>query len=248
MTNVLPLVVVPARIGSSRLPGKPLRLLWGKPLILQVVRRLRRLGSWEVVVATDSTAVEDAVGTAALVVRTRAGHRNGTERTAEVAALPGFGEYQTIINVQGDQPLLPVGAILHAVAALRAHDVGTVAARLSDRSLGRERVKVAFSTATGSALSFSRRAAALRGVVQAPDVCVGEHLGVYAYRRAALAAWAKLPPADDELLFGLEQLRPMAHGMRVGVRWLSVPAPITIDTEEDLAAANENPPPEAYAP
>jgi 3-deoxy-manno-octulosonate cytidylyltransferase (CMP-KDO synthetase) len=229
------LIVIPARLGSTRLPGKPLRLLRGEPLITCVTERVLRFGlDADVVVATDDHRVADAV--AHLGVRgvpTSSTHRSGTERVAEVLGAAEFATVSVVLNVQGDQPFLPKAAAEEALQqVVSGFQVGTVGVPLSVGDQGnRNRVKVAVDRAN-RALAFSRRPLA------ADDGTVLQHLGLYAYTPEAVRAWVSLPQGARERSESLEQLRPLEHGMSIGVARLECPAPLAIDTEEDLRRAH----------
>jgi len=229
--------VIPARFASTRLPGKPLRLLGGEPLIRRVVRRVLAFGlDARIVVASDDPRVLDAarplgVGT----VLTNATHGSGTERVAEVLATPGYADVDVVLNLQGDEPFLPAAAAHGAVTrVLAGDDIGTAAQPLApgaDRDPHRVKVVV---DGRGRALRFYRTPVA---VACQRGEAVFQHMGVYAYRPDALARWMALPAIDDERRAALEQLRPLRHGMHIGVALLGEAAPHGIDTEEDLRLA-----------
>ena len=237
--------VIPARIGSERLPSKPLCLLAGEPLIRSVARRVMAFGlAGQVLVATDDQRVVDAVAPLGIEgVLTDPGHSSGTERVAEVSRLERFASAGIVLNVQGDEPFVSEAAVRGALGRVECGDpVGTAAAPLTESDLvDRNRVKVAVDSA-GHAVGFSRCAADLwegeGGEGGEGEVEVFRHIGVYAYRREALLRWADLPPVTLEREQGLEQIRPLAYGMPVSVVTVEeVPEP-GIDTEEDLAYAN----------
>lgn len=233
--------VIPARLGSTRIPNKPLQLLAGEPLVTRVIQRVRDLGLVdELVVATDSTMVSRVVELAgARAVLTRESHANGTERVAEVAALPEFAGCEVVANIQGDEPFLPAEALSGALRRVAdGDDVGTAAAPLpAEQAEDPDRVKVV-SDATGRALYFSRAAIPYRRdrAVAVRDL-YWQHLGVYAYRRDALERWIRLAPALVEEAEQLEQLRALYHGFRVGVARLAEPAQPGVDTPADLRRA-----------
>ena len=238
--------VIPARIRSSRLPRKPLLRIAGRPLIEWVWRRMASLEVLgELVVATDDREVQDVVESfGGRAVSTRADHSSGTDRVAEVAERPEFSAYRWIVNLQGDEPFLPLDAVAAAVGLVRAGwEVGTVAAPLADTAEWRDpsRVKVVCGD-DGRALYFSRapiphdRDGANAGEVEAPLL---QHLGLYAFERASLRRAAALPPHPLELREGLEQLRWLAAGLRIGVAVIEDRGVPGIDTQEDLARAEE---------
>ena len=228
--------MIPARLGSSRLPKKPLLPLAGDPLILWVVRRVAESGAADrIVVATDAAeiaaVVERAGGEA---VMTSPKHTSGTERVAEVAGLEAFSGFDLFVNVQGDEPLIAAEAIRGAVERVRQGDpVGTAAGTL-DRALAADpsRVKVVVGP-TGRALYFSRAPIPFDRDGTG-NVVYHQHVGVYAYTRDALQRWVRLPPVPEETWERLEQLRPLAHGIPIGVALFDRPAAPGVDTAEDL--------------
>lgn len=242
-------VVIPARYASQRLPGKPLRTIAGRPMIEHVHRRALESGASEVVVATDDARIADACRAfGAEIAMTSAAHPSGTDRLAEVAQARGWAERDVIVNVQGDEPLLPARNVAQ-VAALLAADPGAELATLAtpirslEEFLDPNVVKVVASAA-GRALYFSRapipwhRDAAPGGLATQREYAGAQrHLGLYAYRCAALRRLAALPPSPLEQAERLEQLRALENGMNIALaRAVQVPGP-GVDTEADLAAA-----------
>ncbi|HWC72415.1 MAG TPA: 3-deoxy-manno-octulosonate cytidylyltransferase [Gemmatimonadales bacterium] len=238
-SSVPVLGVIPARLGSSRLPRKPLLPLAGEPLIIVVTRRIADLGICDrLVVATDApeimTVVEDAGFEA---VMTSPDHASGTERVAEVTGKPGFTKYDRILNIQGDEPFVAPAAVKGALTRLASGDpLGTAAGSL-DPALANDpsRVKVVVD-ARGRALYFSRAPIPFDRDGTG-DVVYHQHVGVYAYTREALERWVKLPPVPEEQWERLEQLRPLLHGMPIGVTLFDGPAAPGIDTPADLVWA-----------
>jgi len=235
-------IVVPARYASTRYPGKPLVLLRGaagnsKPLIRRSWDAAQMVpGIARVVIATDDDRIaRTARDFGGEVAMTPESSRNGTERCA--AALATIGEADIIINLQGDAPLTPPGfvsALIDAMIADPAIEVATPVLRvtpeihrrlLADQRDGRVGGTTAAIGANGDALYFSKSV-----IPHVPENAIGDqelpvflHIGVYAYRRAALEAYAALPPTPLELLEGLEQLRFIEHGRRVRVVEVSSP-------------------------
>ena len=241
------LAVIPARLGASRLPRKPLRLLGGAPLVVRVWQRVTELDVADhCVVATDSEEVRDAVRAAGGdAVLTRADHPSGTDRVAEVAARQEFARFDAVVNIQGDEPFASADAIRAASALVTAgrFPLGTVAARAEPDALAQSDVVKVVTADDDRALYFSRAAIPhLREAGDAAeralrDALVHRHIGIYAYTPEALARWVALPPHPLERVERLEQLRPLAHGIPMGVAIVSeAPAP-GIDTEADLARA-----------
>jgi 3-deoxy-manno-octulosonate cytidylyltransferase (CMP-KDO synthetase) len=233
--------VIPARLGSTRLPNKPLQLLAGEPLVTRVVQRVVEHGLVDrVVVATDSTMVANVVGRAGLTaVMTSPEHASGTERVAEVARLPEFAGFDVIANVQGDEPFIGREALAGAIDRVKAgDDVGTAAAPL-DPSLASDpaRVKVVMDV-NGRALYFSRAVIPFRREAQDPTVGLyWQHIGLYVYPRATLDRWVSLPVTLVEQVERLEQLRALQNGMTFGVARLGEAAEPGVDTLEDLQRA-----------
>jgi 3-deoxy-manno-octulosonate cytidylyltransferase (CMP-KDO synthetase) len=196
-----------------------------------------------VVVATDAEAVASVVRPLGVdVVFTRSDHVSGTDRVAEVAAAKGFESYDVIVNVQGDEPFLPRAALIGAIGRVEAgDDVGTAAAPLDAAEVeDPARVKVVCDV-NGRALYFSRsRIPHWRDIGTAPGGTWWQHLGLYAFRRAALERWTRLEPTALEVAERLEQLRALQHGFTIGVALLDEPAPAGIDTPDDLRRAERH--------
>lgn len=233
--------VIPARLGSTRIPHKPLQLLAGEPLITRVLQHVQSLGLVEdLVVATDSEMVARVVElTGVRAVLTRDSHASGTDRVGEVAARREYAGYDVVVNVQGDEPFLPLAALAGAIGRVGAgDDVGTAAAPLAARdAVDPGRVKVV-TDRNGRALYFSRAMIPHRRDRDAATADLyWQHIGVYAYRRDALERWTRLPPAPAEEAERLEQLRALHHGMHVGVARIEDPAEPGVDTLEDLRRA-----------
>lgn len=233
--------VIPARLGSTRLPRKPLQLLGGVPLVIRVAERVRGLGCLDaLVVATDSPDIVRVAEQAGFrAVLTSAAHQTGTERVAEVAARAEFTGFDLIVNVQGDEPFVPQDAVTGAIARVReGDDVGSAATPLDPAHAGDPaRVKVVLDQG-GRALYFSRAAIPhVRDATDRVDGVYWQHIGVYACRRDALMAWVALAPTRLELAEKLEQLRALEHGMTFGIARLRAPAFPGIDTPDDLRRA-----------
>ena len=239
------LAVIPARMAATRLPGKPLRDLGGEPLVIRVWQRVISLGvADECVIATDSPEVADSAQRAgAGVEMTSDRHPSGTDRVAEVAARRRYQAFDTIVNVQGDEPFVARDAVEGAtrLVASGAFPLGTASAPLPIAALDRPDVVKVVRADDFRALYFSRAPIPfLRDPADAADrdAVVRQHVGVYAYTRSALAAWVALPTHPLERIERLEQLRPLAAGMAMGVADVADEVHRGIDTEEDLVAAN----------
>ena len=239
-------VVIPARFASTRLPGKPLLDIGGKPLILHVLERATASGAASVCVATDHQPVFDAVaGTGADVVMTRTDHPSGTDRLAEVVSARQWGDDEIVVNVQGDEPLIDpelIASVAETLAASPAAMVATAAHAISDAAEFQNPnvVKVVCDSA-GHALYFSRAPipwprdafAADRNQLPA-GLPVMRHIGIYAYRVAFLRRYATLAVAPLEQWEALEQLRVLWHGERIAVLAVDRAPAAGVDTPEDL--------------
>ena len=237
--------MIPARLGATRLPRKPLRLLAGVPLVVRVLERVTALRvADECVVATDSLEVRHAVERAGgSAVLTDENHASGTDRVAEVVRMHGGHRFDAVLNVQGDEPFVSAAAVRGALAQVteQGYALGTAALRASDDILPRPDVVKVVTADDGAALYFSRAPIPfLRDASDSAerDARVLHHVGVYAYTPDALARWVALPVHPLERIERLEQLRPLAHGMRMGVAITDETARSGIDTEEDLELAN----------
>ena len=240
-------VVIPARLGSTRLPRKVLREIHGRPLLRYVWDAARRARAEEVVIATDSDEVREACfAFGADVVMTSARHASGTDRINEVAAKRRWSASTIVVNLQGDEPLMPPALVRRAAQLLsgdRAADIATLCHPLHTLQewLNPNFVKVV-TDARGHALYFSRapipwqREGASREAPVLPAGQAFRHIGLYAYRVAALKRFSKLKPAALERAEALEQLRALANGMTIRVGLTREPPPHGVDTEEDLAA------------
>jgi 3-deoxy-manno-octulosonate cytidylyltransferase (CMP-KDO synthetase) len=234
-----PIVVIPVRLAAERLPGKPLAEISGTPMVAHVWRRAMEAAIGPVLVATDSPeivrVIEAAEGAAVL---TRAPHETGSDRVFEaVEAVDPDGRHDIVINVQGDVPFIDPEALRAAVLPLAdsAVDIGTLAAPISEpqQRVDRNIVKV---VATPVAENRLRALYFTRAGVPWGEGDLLQHIGVYAFRRAALARFAALPRSALEKRERLEQLRALEAGMRIDVTLVDE-APIGVDTPADLARA-----------
>lgn len=238
-------VVIPARYESTRFPGKPLALIDGRPMIARVYERARQSSASEVIVATDDERIAAAAREAgADVCMTAASHASGTDRIAEVARLRGFDADDIVVNLQGDEPRMPVGIIAQVAAALAAHPTAAIATAASpvqsrEEYLDPNVVKVV-TDREGRALYFSRAPIPWDrdgGTdAAAADACphARRHIGLYAYRVGALLSLAELAPTALEQLEKLEQLRALGHGMEIRVVDAAEPPGFDVNTPEDL--------------
>ena len=235
-----PIVLIPARLHSTRLPGKLLADIHGEPMIVHVWRRAMEADIGPVVVASEEQEIADAVravgGEAEL---TSSDHTTGSDRIFEALERrdPG-GEHDIVVNLQGDLPALDPGALKTVLAPLTdpAIDISTLASPLDKEDLTDSHVvkvwiDVEPGVGTGRALAFSR-AADPRNI----DGSCHHHIGVYAYRRGSLARFVALPPSASEQAAGLEQLRAIEAGLVIGVGFVDT-FPLGVDTPSDLARA-----------
>jgi 3-deoxy-manno-octulosonate cytidylyltransferase (CMP-KDO synthetase) len=232
------IILIPARMASTRLPGKPLADIAGLPMIVHVLRRAQEAKIGEAVVATDSEAIQAAVEkSGGRAVMTRANHLSGSDRIYEaLEAIDPEHRVGVVVNVQGDLPTIDPADIRAALGPLSdpAVDIATIAAVITNPAelTNPNVVKVSGAPVTASRLrgtTFTRANATGPG----PHY---HHIGLYAYRRAALERFVKLPPSANEQRERLEQLRTLDAGMRIDVA-LVKSVPLGVDTPEELAKA-----------
>ncbi len=251
--------LIPARLASTRLPDKPLADIGGQPMVVRVAEQARASGARRVAVATDSERIAQTVRQAGFeAILTRADHASGTDRLAEAAEALGLGPTEIVVNVQGDEPLIPpplIAAVARCLAnsadcamATAAHPIELEADLLNPNI-----VKVV-TDAAGRALYFSRApipferdrtpaAAAPAPAPVSPALAAVRmplrHIGLYAYRVSFLARFPHLPAAPIERLESLEQLRVLWHGLRIAVHLTEQAPPPGVDTPADLARARQ---------
>jgi 3-deoxy-manno-octulosonate cytidylyltransferase (CMP-KDO synthetase) len=239
-------VIVPARLASTRLPRKPLADIGGVPMVVRVARSAAASGADRIVVAADSPEIVDACsahGVDALL--TRADHASGTDRLAEAVEHLGLADDALVVNVQGDEPLMPAAVVRRVAEALAQRTdcaIATACHPLHDAAefFSPNVVKVV-TDANGRALYFSRAPipwsrdafASARDRLP-PGLPARRHVGLYAYRAGFLRRFPQLPPAALEQHESLEQLRALAHGFGIAVIELTEALPPGVDTPEDL--------------
>ncbi|WP_420467858.1 3-deoxy-manno-octulosonate cytidylyltransferase [Panacagrimonas sp.] len=242
-------VVIPARLGSTRLPRKVLREIAGKPLVRHVWEAARGSGAQQVVIATDDATVADAARQfGAEVWLTAATHQSGTDRVNEVARAAGWASDSIVVNLQGDEPLMPPALVREAAQLLTddaSADIATLAHPLHalEDWLNPNVVKLVMDR-RGYALYFSRApipwrrdpVSVTKASAHMPASLAYRHIGLYAYRVGSLAQFSELPPSELEQCEALEQLRALTHGFRIRVGITDNPPPRGVDTEEDLSA------------
>ncbi len=235
-----PIILIPARIGSTRLPRKALADVGGKPMIVQVCARVVDAGLTPVV-ATDDISIQQAVEAEGIrVVMTSVNCPSGSDRIYEALCYIDPDEtYDVVVNVQGDMPTIDASIIKTALTLLENPDVdiATLAARITDPaeitdpSVVKPTIEWAVPGKSGRAIDFSRNAAANAEAYY-------HHIGLYAYRRAALKRFVSLPPSPREKAEKLEQLRALENGMRIDVAVVDA-VPLGVDTQEGLERARK---------
>jgi 3-deoxy-manno-octulosonate cytidylyltransferase (CMP-KDO synthetase) len=232
-------IVIPARFGSTRLPGKALLPIADKPMVVWVWERAMLAGAEQVVIATDDERIADEMTSrGAQVAMTREDHASGTDRLAEVVEQLRWREDALVVNVQGDEPLMPVVNIQRVAAMLsetKGADMATLMEPLEPADADQQSVVKVVASETGRALYFSRSPipAHREGAVTAP---LFRHIGLYAYRVGFLKTFVEWPPAVAEQSESLEQLRALAHDAHIQIELAPEAVPAGVDTEADLAA------------
>ena len=238
--------VIPARFASTRLPGKPLADIAGQPMVLWVAGRARAAGAERVIVAADDARIVDCASAAGFeALLTSPAHGSGTERLAEVVERMGWEEDEIVVNVQGDEPLIPADLIRQAALGLVLQPAAAIAtlahALRSEEEFRNPNVVKVVTDAAGFALYFSRapipwpRDAFAAGDSLPDGMPVLRHIGLYAYRAGFLRAYAGLAAAPMEHFEMLEQLRALWHGYRIIVQEAATLPTPGVDTPEDLA-------------
>ena len=238
-------VLIPARLGSTRLPDKPLADIAGKPMVVRVAERAAASGAFRVVVAADDLRIQQACARHGVAcVLTRSDHPSGSDRLAEACVLLGLDGDEVVVNVQGDEPLI-APSLVRACADLllqRADCVMSTAAHALDQVCDYTNpnvVKVVLDAA-GRALYFSRaplpwwRDGHAQGITALPAPAPLRHIGLYAYRAGFLRSFPALPPSPLEQTESLEQLRVLWHGLRIAVHVSDQPPGPGVDTPQDL--------------
>lgn len=245
------IVAIPARYGSTRLPGKPLREIDGLPMVVRVAQRALQAGAAQVVVAVDDQRIADALARqdGIDICMTRADHASGSDRLAECAQHYGWSAESIVVNLQGDEPFAPAAGIRAVAQALADDDapMATLATSIVDaEELFDPNVVKLVCAANGHALYFSRAplpwardAFAGDRPTLPPGLPFLRHIGIYAYRAGFLDRYARLPRTPLEQAESLEQLRVLEHGHAIAVRLTPEPFPPGIDTEADLARAEQ---------
>ncbi|GAA3902525.1 3-deoxy-manno-octulosonate cytidylyltransferase [Gibbsiella dentisursi] len=237
------IAIIPARYASTRLPGKPLADIHGKPMVVHVMERARESGAARVIVATDHADVADAVAAAGgEVCMTSPDHHSGTERLAEVIEHYGFADDQIIVNVQGDEPLIPPVIIRQVAENLAACSAGmatlAVPIESAEEAFNPNAVKVVMD-AQGYALYFSRATIPWdRERFAVSKAAIGDsllrHIGIYAYRAGFVRRYVRWAPSQLEQIELLEQLRVLWYGEKIHVAVAKAIPTVGVDTADDL--------------
>jgi 3-deoxy-manno-octulosonate cytidylyltransferase (CMP-KDO synthetase) len=238
-------VVIPARYASTRFPGKPLIDLGGKPMVVRVAERAAQSGATDVVIATDDERIAEACRAHGFRVQmTRSDHATGTDRLSEVVVARKLDDEEIVVNVQGDEPLIPSDVIARAAQHLadsESASIATLCHRIHDvaDAVNPNVVKCVLNEA-GEALYFSRapipfdRERWCHSVTALnDDLPIYRHIGLYAYKARFLRAFPELAVPAMERAESLEQLRALAHGFRIAVLKVDEPLPAGVDTPED---------------
>ena len=241
-------VVIPARFASTRLPGKPLLDIAGKPMVVRVAEQAARSGAQQIIIATDHQPIVAAAQEHGFqACMTRVDHTSGTDRIAEVAAQQGWPDDTIVVNVQGDEPLIPPQLIRAVAQHLHDHSECAIATAChaihDDASMRNPNIVKVVLDKFGNALYFSRapipwpRDAYANSQPMPQDTIVLRHVGIYAYRAAFLRDFGKLTPTAIEQIESLEQLRALYYGYKIGVTKTDQAPPSGVDTEQDLQVA-----------
>jgi 3-deoxy-manno-octulosonate cytidylyltransferase (CMP-KDO synthetase) len=234
------LVVIPARLGSTRLPRKPLADIGGKPMVVRVAEQAKKSLAQSVVVATDSAEIQAACDEHRIeCLLTSPDHPTGTDRLAEVVQQLKLPNNALVVNVQGDEPLIPPELINQVAQKLADHQesaISTVAVPIrDDAEIQNPNVVKVVLNRRGEALYFSRaNIPFVRDPENTKNISRLRHLGIYAYRADFLQAYTRLEPAPPEQAEALEQLRALWNGYRIAVHVVQVAPPAGVDTPEDL--------------
>lgn len=242
-------LVIPSRYASTRLPGKPLRLLAGKPMIQHVFERAKdamdEVGFEDIIIATDDERIQTVCEEfSANVCMTSKDHETGSDRLAEVVKLNGWDDDTIVVNLQGDEPLTPIGNLKQVANNLAKNSeasIATLATPLGDEGEYNDpNVVKVVSDKSGMALYFSRASIPFQRDegLQVNDFAL-RHIGIYAYRAGYLKSFAEMEPCQIEQLEKLEQLRAMWHGARIHVAVADEVPGHGVDTEADLVAVEK---------
>ncbi len=238
-------VVIPARYASTRLPGKPLLDIAGKPMLQRVYEQAEKSEASRIIIATDDSRIADvAEGFGAEVCMTSADHPSGTDRLQEVAQQLGFYADDIIVNVQGDEPLIPprlINQVAHNLAADPTAGISTLCEQINDlQAVHNPNVVKVVMDVNGYALYFSRATIAwardnfAQELNQIPPSPLYRHIGLYGYRVKMLNDFVRWSPAPIEQAEQLEQLRALWNGVRIHVAVADEAHPAGVDTQEDL--------------
>jgi 3-deoxy-manno-octulosonate cytidylyltransferase (CMP-KDO synthetase) len=243
-------VVIPARFNSTRLPGKPMLLIGDKPMVVRVAEQAAQSGAQQIWIATDHEPILGAMQENGFqACMTKADHASGTDRIAEVVTQQNWADDTIVVNVQGDEPLIPPQLIRAVAQHLNDHPecaIATACHPIHDEAAMRNpNIVKAVLDKQGNALYFSRapipypRDAFAQNTPLPDNVTVLRHIGIYAYRASFLRIYNQLAPAAIEQTEALEQLRALWHGYKIGVTITQDAPPSGVDTEADLLVARQ---------
>ena len=242
-------LVIPSRFASTRLPGKPLRLIAGKPMIQHVYERAKEasdeLGFKAIVIATDDETIKKTCESfGATVCMTSPEHETGSDRLSEVVTINNWSDDTIIVNLQGDEPLTPISSLRQVAENLAANNsasISTLATPVdNDADYKDSNVVKVVTDSHGMALYFSRASIPFqRDIGEASSSFALRHIGIYAYRAGYLKSFSEMEPCKIEDLEKLEQLRAMWHGARIHVALAENVPGHGVDTEEDLLAVEK---------
>jgi len=243
-------ICIPARYQSSRLPGKPLIEIAGKPLILWALESAEKLNAKQMLVATDDNRIKELVEKAGYdVIMTNKNHQSGTDRLAEVANRMSWSDDTIVVNYQGDEPLTPKDNINQLINALKNNAKASIATLYQPINnfkdlINPNHVKLV-TDSNGYALYFSRSAIpysrnSFENNILDENITYKHHIGLYAYRAGFLKSFSNLQPSDLEKTESLEQLRAMSHGHKIIAELAKKTMPHGIDTPEDIISFEQN--------
>lgn len=243
-------VVIPARFSSTRLPGKPMLLIGGKPMVVRVAEQAAKSGAQQIWIATDHQPIMATIHEHGFkACMTKADHPSGTDRIAEVVTQQNWADDTIIVNVQGDEPLIPPQLIHDVAQHLHDHPECAIATAChpvhDEASMRNPNIVKAVLDKDSNAMYFSRapipypRDAFANNTTLPANLGVLRHIGIYAYRASFLRAYSKLAPTAIEQIEALEQLRALWHGYKIGVTVTQDAPPSGVDTEADLIVTRQ---------
>ncbi len=242
------IVIIPARYASTRLPGKPLLDICGKPMLLHVYEQAKKSSMDRVIIATDDKRIYQTMDELGCeVYMTSDTHQSGTDRLAEILNIIGAGEDDIIVNVQGDEPLMPPEVIDQVANLLTINPdapMATLCTAITDKqSLENPNVVKVVSNSKGEAVYFSRAKIPFKRdkmEISETDTHYQRHIGLYAYRACFLRKFSNWPPCELELIESLEQLRVLWNGEKIQIAEAVLVPPEGVDTEVDMEQVRQS--------